>query len=356
VGARKRKTLPSVYDELMEAHDLPALQRMYETCDANAYSLRGKETPLFDNRASDDFCRWLVQNGTEIDWVSPSYFATTALHSRASAWRGDVDVLIELGASLELTDRYGCTALRRAAGNQKVDSVRSLVRAGADVHGADHQGTTPLEAALTGLAPARITDAAEVVDELLAAGATITDACRAGVWRAGVTFEQRRDRYNPEELPSTEESLAWLYQSLSVPPAPRAHRPPQHDGTSRIVLVDGPWKRRSEDLWDRLVPDSGPARTLQGEAVRIAGKVARELLDNGGTNWGTDFVAMLDSLERLFHSHNALDAESLARAEIVIADARRRNAKDVEFLAEAAVEWVARNPQSIELADPGLEG
>ena len=37
-------------------------------------------------------------------------------------------------------------------------------------------------------------------------------------------------------------------------------------------------------LWDQLVPDSGQCKTLQGEVIRIAGRVGHEVFDNGGIN------------------------------------------------------------------------
>jgi hypothetical protein len=69
-------------------------------------------------------------------------------------------------------------------------------------------------------------------------------------------------------------------------------------------------------------------------------------------NWDADFIAMLDSLEKLFRSHNAPGDDALARAEVVIAGARRLRSDGVEFLAEAAVESVARNPEPIQLGTP----
>ena len=35
-------------------------------------------------------------------------------------------------------------------------------------------------------------------------------------------------------------------------------------------------------LWDQFVPDSGQCQTLQGEVIRIAGRVGYEVYDNGG--------------------------------------------------------------------------
>ena len=51
-----------------------------------------------------------------------------------------------------------------------------------------------------------------------------------------------------------------------------------------------PALRQYGDLWDLLVPDSGQCRTLQGEVIRIAGRVGHEVYDNGGINWDRSFL------------------------------------------------------------------
>ena len=50
-------------------------------------------------------------------------------------------------------------------------------------------------------------------------------------------------------------------------------------------------------LWDELVPQSGEAKTIQGEIVRSFGQVKYEWLNNGNGNWDNTYYAeMLDSL------------------------------------------------------------
>ena len=59
-----------------------------------------------------------------------------------------------------------------------------------------------------------------------------------------------------------------------------------------------PALRQYGELWDLLVPDSGQCRTLQGEVIRIAGRVGHEVYDNGGINWDRSFGALLDQYLR----------------------------------------------------------
>ena len=40
-------------------------------------------------------------------------------------------------------------------------------------------------------------------------------------------------------------------------------------------------KEEFQSFWDLLVPPEGKAETVQGEVIRIAGRIEYEFLDNG---------------------------------------------------------------------------
>lgn len=52
------------------------------------------------------------------------------------------------------------------------------------------------------------------------------------------------------------------------------------------------WKKEQSRLWDALVPKQGQADTLQGELLRIAGKLTDEAFRNGNMNWDADIERM----------------------------------------------------------------
>ena len=56
-------------------------------------------------------------------------------------------MLLEAGASTELTNKQGLSALLIAAGNGDVESILSLLAAGARLDHQDETGSTPLHAA-----------------------------------------------------------------------------------------------------------------------------------------------------------------------------------------------------------------
>jgi hypothetical protein len=52
------------------------------------------------------------------------------------------------------------------------------------------------------------------------------------------------------------------------------------------------WKKEHARLWDQLVPRNGQADTLQGELIRIVGKLVDQAYRNGNGNWDDDHERM----------------------------------------------------------------
>ena len=87
---------------------------------------------------------------------------------------------------------------------------------------------------------------------------------------------------------------------------------------------------------------------MQGEAIRIAGRLSHEVLDNGAVNWDEDFRLMRDSLADILSTGNAVDKS-------VISSVRKispNTDKDAfEKIAKAVVEWILANPGPVELGE-----
>lgn len=103
-------------------------------------------------------------------------------------------------------------------------------------------------------------------------------------------------------------------------------------------------------LWDQLVPDSGQCKTLQGEVIRIAGRVGYEVYDNGGINWDCSFGKLLDQYLSVVRSGLPMPPSSVARAEAAVASLKGRSMSHqaVDDITELAVEWVRLNPVLVE--------
>ncbi len=88
-------------------------------------------------------------------------------------------------------------------------------------------------------------------------------------------------------------ALDRLYELLHAPPVPRRV---EYDGKSRITVSETTWQKQHSELWALLVPGSGHANTIQGEVIRISGRLGYEILNNGCMNW----TRILKQWRRLF--------------------------------------------------------
>jgi hypothetical protein len=348
--ARKRKTLPDDFEAMLKRGDPAELRAVFDGCAIDARGGPGKWTALAFPDCPDDLARWLVENGADL--AAEDRYGETPLHLRAGSVRGLIAGLLALGADV----RHGegqprGTPLHRAAGACIPDNVRILVAAGAPVDARDREGLTPLERALRYGSNVKIERLAPVAEMLLAAGARRSSRMAEWVRRIGTEFEFHREGFAPELRESTSSALDRLYVLFEVPPVPRRT---MHEGMSPILVPDGPWEDRFQALWDSLVPSSGAAATVQGEVVRIAGRIARELDGNGGVNWDAAYRAMAEAWLAHVGTGTPLPADGLAEAARIVAEAKRRSG-DPRRLCALAVDWVRLNPQPMPLAPPAYD-
>lgn len=356
----KRKTLPKDFFELVLAGDSVRIREVFDHCEVWATGGYEKDTALAFVGLPDEIARWLVEQGADVN--ARNSYRRTPLDRHAGHWQGDIGLLLELGADPNAADLYGHTLLHSAARSGNADAVDRLLAAGADPAARNDMGQTPLQLALAQCHNAGIAGVAQVAEQLLAA----TPARPAGllgrlfrrapaspvpdpklaeaVVRIGQQFEFHRGNFNPELLEETEAGLAKLYDLFGVPPVPRRI---MHDGKALIDPGPGSWQQQHQTLWELLVPSSGPAATVQGEVVRLSGRIDNELVMNGGANWDADFRKMGKALHAHLGSGSALDAADLAEAAALLPNLR--NSDDASRLCEFAVTWVKRNPVPLAL-------
>ena len=343
--ASKRKTLPKDFGDLLKTGDVVALQAVFDKCALDARGGYQKGTALSFTDCPDELARWLVERGLDVD--APSLTTQrTPLHSRAAAWPS-VAVLIELGADVNARDKSGSTPMHAAAA--RPHHLELLIAAGAEVDPVYNRGITPLRAALISCANADIPLVAESATLLLDAGAAVPDNAKELVTRIGKNFEFHRSNFNAESLEETDAGLQRLYELFDVAPvAPRV----THDGTSRIEVTATDVTDQYDELWTLLVPSSGPAETVQGEVLRVAGKLSREIAGNGSINWNEDFRAMTDALgTHLASGEPVADLEELVP---ILRRIRTGGATEGELrsVRDAAVAWVLANPDPTPLPTP----
>lgn len=342
----KKKLLPKDFESLLDEGDLSKLQAVFDTCDVNARGGVSKRTALSFDRCPDDLARWLVAQGADVG--AADAYGNTALHVRARGRRSRFDVLFELGADVH-DDRASIgTALHAAADSCNAQSARVLLDHGARVDALNRDGQTPLERALRTCGNADLEHMVTLAEVLLDAGAARTPGMRTSVTEIGERFEFMRERFNPESVDAASAALERLYTLFDVPPVPRRQL---HDAQSPIVVAAGTWQEQHQALWTQLVPGTGRAATVQGELIRISGRIAYELDHNGGGNWDADFRKMADAFAAFVRTGTSLPSADLSDVEALVHDVKRQSG-DPAQLCRFAVAWVRLNPDPVKLEPP----
>jgi hypothetical protein len=345
--AKKLVTLPKDFRESGELYTLEQLQQIFASRSVDARGGYSKEVALAMRTVGVDGVRWLLDQGADIE--AESKYGRTPLTSRISHRHTEVvRLLLERGADpADATHKN--TPLGEAASSHQVEIVELLLDAGADIHARDSMRWTPLELAVLRIEPHTAPMALPVIRLLASRGATIGDQvppylrnAMARLYRfeaaGNVTVEMR-------------EALSEVLAMFDVAPPTRPRT--LADGEPITVSTTG-WKKQYSELWGMLVPNGGAAASVQGEVVRIAGRIGHELQNNGGINWDNDFEAMCDAFARHVRTGVALDSKALTIVDGAI-DAVRDGVYDspaIDDLTEQSVAWVLANPERVDLPTP----
>lgn len=364
----KRKTLPEDFEALLEAGDFDAQKAVFDECQLDARGGVFKQTALAFVACPDALTHWLVAQGADL--AAADAYGETPLHAHAGHWKGQVDLLIALGADVNHDAGGRGTPLHRAAAVGNLVAARALLDHGARVDPVNCDGQTPLTFALGRCSNATIERVAPMAALLLGAmpdppekprsfigrvfggrarsEPRVTAEMQAMVRRIGTDFEFHRTGFNRDGVDAASAALDRLYALFDVSPVPRRV---VNDGRSPIVVPPGRWQDQHQYLWQMLVPSSGAAATVQGEMIRISGRIHDERGRNGGINWDSDYRSMADAFLGHLGSAQALPAPDLDRAQKVVA-AVKGGGDGAGTMCRLAVDWVLRNPQPIPLPRP----
>lgn len=354
MAKKKRKTLPKNFKDMIASSDIAALKAVYDSCELDAYGGYDKETALHFYDVPDELVIWLVEQGLDINTPSHTY-RRTPLYAHATIGDKTVKLLLDLGADIEAADYSKDTPLHTAAGYHRADTVKLLVERGANIHARNDSDQTALSYALARCENIHIPGMAKIARILLDAGTEITQDMIESVKHIGENFEFHRDNFNKDYLAATDTGLNKLYEIFKVEPIVKRQ---MHDGVSPIIVTKGSWEDQYEELWEMLIPSSGPAQTIQGEVIRITGRVRDELYRNGGANWDKDYRKMLNALPKHFASGAALSENELAEAKELASSIRARGDDEdsvTDRLCELAVQWVVKNPDPVPLEQPDYD-
>lgn len=348
--AKKRKTLPKEIRALLENGDITAAKEQFLRCEPNAVTGKYGSNIFSLSPLPREFAFWAKEQGADINFKD--YYGKTPIFHHASTWNGDVQLLIDLGADVDVANDFGVTILHIAAMYGRTNAVNALLDAGVSVDRKsgriDWPGyLTPLEKTLH---QARLPykELLEISGILLEHGAEITDRAREFLLKSAEHFQRvKRGIEDMEFLRCQTENLEKLYQIFDVKPVEEKIF---HDGVSPICVPENSGSKAFRWLWDYLVPPKGKAQTAQGEVIRIAGKVNHEIMGNGGMNWDGDFRKMLRIFPEYLRLGNPLKDEDIAQAEKTVKllrDGRDPGDLSVSLIA-FAVAWVLLNPEVLD--------
>ena len=344
--AKKRVTLPKEFKDLMDEGNIEALKAVYDRCELTAHDGRFSLcTPLHMGGVPDELVIWLVEKGLDIN--VPDYYGATPLYRQAILGRDTVKLLLELGADIEKPNTYGDTPLHMAAEFFHPRTVKFLIDKGANVNVENDMGRTPLASVLMVCRGIYIAQTAEIASMLLEAGAKKTSKMKERVEQIGKDFEFHRESIHPDYIEAADKGLTKLYELFDVKPVEKRLT---HDGVSPIKLVEGSWEEQYEELWSFLIPSSGAAKTVQGEVIRIPGRVRDELDRNGGVNWDRDYRKMLQALPQYLSLGIPLSDQELAETKELIAQVHGKDFDDeprLDRLCQLAIAWIKQNPEPL---------
>ena len=344
--AKKRVTLPKEFKDLMDEGNIEALKAVYDRCELTAHDGRFSLcTPLHMGGVPDELVIWLVEKGLDIN--IPDYYGATPLYRQATMGRETVKLLLELGADIGKPNTYGETPLHVAAEFFHPKTVKCLLEKGANVNVENDMGRTPLASVLMVCRGIYIAQTAEIASMLLEAGAKKTSAMKEKVENIGKDFEFHRESIHPDYIEAADKGLTKLYELFDVKPVEKRIT---HDGVSPILVKEGSWEEQYEELWSFLIPSSGAAKTVQGEVIRIPGRVRGELDRNGGVNWDRDYRKMLQALPQYLSLRIPLSDQELEETKELIAQVHGKDFDDeprLDRLCQLAIAWIKQNPEPL---------
>lgn len=347
--AKKRVTLPKEFKDLMDEGNIEALKAVYDRCELSAHDGRFSLcTPLHMGGVPDELVIWLVEKGLDINVLD--YYGATPLYRQAILGRDTVKLLLELGADIGKPNTYGETPLHVAAEFFHPKTVKLLIDKGADVNAKNDMGRTPLASVLMVCRGIYIAQTVEIATMLVDAGAKKTPAMKEKVENIGKDFEFHRESIHPDYIEAADQGLEKLYALFDVKPVAKRIT---HDGVSPILVKEGSWEEQYEELWSFLIPSSGAAKTVQGEVIRIPGRVRDELDRNGGVNWDRDYRKMLQALPQYLSLGSSLSEQELAETKELIAQVHGKDFDDeprLDRLCQLAIAWIKQNPEPFLLA------
>ncbi len=343
----KRKTLPKDFEQLVKTGNEPDIKKVFDKCDINAYGGYNKGN-AFEFLISEGMMRWLLEQGADINYVDAYGYTPLLYHAGHKYAEEQAIQLVKLNADISATQGWKHeTVLHKAVSAGSLNLVKCLLEVGADVGVTDAKGNTPLECAFQNAITFDLIKLEPVTVYLLSQGVPVTEKLQGYMQKVAEDIEFRRKDLNPENIEELDCVMKHLYELLHVKPVPRRRL---FDGTSEIEIHEKSWQKQHSELWNLLVPGSGHAGTVQGEVIRISGKLGYELLDNGGINWDADYEELANALYKYVCMGTPLSSDEEEEVRHIIKIIKNADEDTINRLTELSVKWGTLNRTPIKIA------
>lgn len=346
--AKKKNHLPGNFSRIMERGDFEEIKAVFHDKEMVKDLIETEESPFFYYSPCTEIYKWFVEQGFDIHLEK---WCGQPIHYHAQAAKNNIEGIILAGGDIEQTSK-GDTPLLWAAEAPNPSSLSVLIRYGANVHAKTgnivFRNVGALELIFKRWKRNNAVRAVECMELLVNAGITMEDWMRDEVIDLCKDYERSKDSTYTNDLQPYEEAMTRMCKLFDVErPIPNIH-----DGTALITVTATDWRDQHEELWNMLVPGVGKCKTVQGEVIRIGGRINDEIFSNGGRNWDREYRKMLNALKKYYVMGEVPDEEEHQEALALIKSiGRNSDGEDVLRLCKINVHWVLANPKPIMLGD-----
>lgn len=346
----KKYRLPENFYRIMKRGNLEEIKEVFadkEYVNGLIESNDSSSCPFFYYSPCTEIYKWFVEQGFDVHFEER---CSQPIHEHAQCCENNIEGIILAGGDIEARGGSNYTPLLYACKAIQPSSLKVLLRYGANVNAMNFYKMGALELVLRMWKgdSSRAVRAVECMELLINAGAVVEERLKDEVIAICKDYEKRKADMSKDTLEICEDAMTRMCELFEVErPVPNIH-----DGTALITVSSEGWRNQHEVLWDMLVPGVGKCTTVQGEVIRIGGRISDEIFRNGGGNWDREYRKMLNALKRYYAMGKVHDEKEYQEALALIKSiGRDSDGKDVLRLCEINVHWVLANPKPIMLGD-----
>lgn len=236
------------------------------------------------------------------------------------------------------------SALMEACSQRRLDCIKLLIEAGANLEQTDKYGNTPISAIFTNT----FSDPIPCAEYFYSKGAKITER----VIEMGMSW-------NKERFTDFLKTIDYDLGNLSLPTEDTIQKEEiKIDSSIDIehlhnVVNNRNYNETVKIIWRKLVPRSGQADTVQGELLRAIEKLRDEAQRNGNGNFNKNCHGLLiDFLRKELTSKNHFDQATIDKINDDLDKLSFKNSPYLEDdiydrITERIVDWYLKNPTQI---------